>query len=588
MRRLALYSFYSKSGSAGSFVYYYIRELLKAADVVFLANGILSADARSRLEEMGCQVRVRENKGFDFGAWKDFLLSEDDSFYSRYDEIILCNSSCYGPVYPFSELFGEMESRSCDFWGLYRNPGSKGRKRSIPPHIQSYFLVLRKRLFSDKSFLDYFSGLSYAGSREEAVGQEVSFTGYFEERGFVPSSYLGSSLSKFIEDPTILMPAELLEQRFPLIKRKCFTADYSYINKISSSAQIRNLISFLENRTEYPADLIYEDLLRSEKNSNLIRALGLAYVLESASASGQTVSGSCRIAAVLCSSMADRIPSNIRYLKYLPDGSSVFVAAVSEKIRDAWTAVLSSLGNFRVEVMLQEVDSCSEAAFWLTFRDELSSFDYICLLKDLENTSSDPPLKDSFFSEHCLSSLLFSKQYVQNIIGLFQNHSRLGLLMPFLPMFAEWPERILNEEWGSSRKTAERIYSMLQLSVPFDDHPVVPWGGMLWIRSSAMSAFYRHDWGCDDFRLCQKGAEDGSLRSALLRMYPMIAQESGFFSGCVCPEELAGMELSNLYFTLQKYSMVKIESGRVHFSDVRKVLGLYLRRKFPGIFGKGK
>ena len=120
MRRLALYSFYSKYGSAGSFVYYYIRELLKSADVVFLANGILSADARTRLEEMGCQVRVRDNKGFDFGAWKDFLLSEDASFYSRYDEIILCNSSCYGPVFPFSVIFDEMESRSCDFWGLYR------------------------------------------------------------------------------------------------------------------------------------------------------------------------------------------------------------------------------------------------------------------------------------------------------------------------------------------------------------------------------------------------------------------------------------------------------------------------------------
>ena len=582
MRRLALYSFYSKYGSAGSFVYYYIRELLKSADVVFLANGILSADARTRLEEMGCQVRVRDNKGFDFGAWKDFLLSEDASFYSRYDEIILCNSSCYGPVFPFSVIFDEMESRSCDFWGLYRNPGSKERKRNIPPHIQSYFLVLGKKLFSDRCFRDYFSGLAYAGSWEEAVRQEVSFTGYFEERGFVSSSYLGSSLSKFIEDPTILMPAELLEQRFPLIKRKCFTADYSYINKISSSAQIRNLLCFLRAKTDYPADLIYEDLLSSEKNSNIIRALGLSYVLESDGDSGQIGSDSCRIAAVLCSSIAERIHSNIRYLKSLPDGSSVFIAAVSEKIRDAWTAVLSSLGNFRVEVRLQEEDSCPEAAFWLTFRDELSSFDYICLLKDLENTSSDPPLKDSFLSEHCFSSLLFSKQYVQNIIGLFQKHSRLGLLMPFLPMFAEWPERILNEEWGSGRERAERIYSMLQLTVPFDDHPVVPCGGMFWIRGGAMSAFYRHDWAFGDFRLDKK-TDNISLCDTLLRIYPMLVQESGFFSVCICPAELAGFNYANAYFNLLKYSALKISPGSVHFSDVRKVLRLYLKRKLRKI-----
>jgi len=578
MRRLALYSFYSKSGSAGSFVYYYIRELLKAADVVFLVNGILSADARTRLEEMGCQVRVRDNKGFDFGAWKDFLLSEDASFYSRYDEIILCNSSCYGPVYPFSELFGKMESRSCDFWGLYRNPGSKGRKRSIPPHIQSYFLVLRKKLFSDKCFLDYFSRLDYAGSWDEAVRQEGAFTGYFENRGFVSSSYLGSSLSEFIEDPTILMPVELLERKFPFIKRKCFTADYSYINKISSSAQIRNLLCFLRKKTDYPADLIYEDLLSSEKNSNIIRALGLSYVLESDGDSGHMVSDSCRIAAVLCSSIAERIPYNIRYLKSLPDGSSVFIAAVSEKIRDAWTAVLSSLGNFSVEIRLQKEDSCPEAAFWLTFRDELSSFDYICLLKDWENTSSDPPLKDIFFSEHCLSALLFSKQYVHNIISLFERRSRLGILMPFLPMFAEWPERILNEEWGSSRKTAERIYSMLQLTVPFDDHPVVPWGGMFWIRGGAMSAFYRHDWAFGDFRLDKK-TENISLCDTLLRMYPMLLQESGFFSGCICPAEFAGFNYANAYFNLLKYSALKISPGSVHFSDVMKVLVFYLKRK---------
>lgn len=578
MNRLALFSFYDKLGKVSSFIYYYIRELLKAADVVFLANGTLSNDARAALEEMGCKVRIRDNKGFDFGAWKDFLLSKDVSFYSRYDEIILSNSSCYGPVFPFSVIFDEMENRSCDFWGLYRNPGSKERKRNIPPHIQSYFLVLGKKLFSDRCFRDYFSGLAYAGSWEEAVRQEVSFTGYFEERGFVSSSYLGSSLSKFIEDPTILMPAELLEQRFPLIKRKCFTADYSYINKISSSAQIRNLLCFLRAKTDYPADLIYEDLLSSEKNSKIIMALGLLYVLESDGNSGQIGSDSCRIAAVLCSSIAERIHSNIRYLKSLPDGSSVFIAAASEKIREAWTEVLSSLGKYSVQIRLQEDGYGPESAFMTTFRDELSSFDYICLLHDWEDASSDPPLKERFFSEHCLSALLFSKQYVQKVISLFERHSRLGLLMPFLPMFAELPERILNEEWGSSRKTAERIYSMLQLTVPFDDHPVVPWGGMFWIRGGAMSAFYRHDWAFGDFRLDKK-TENISLCDTLLRMYPMLLQESGFFSGCICPAEFAGFNYANAYFNLLKYSALKISPGSVHFSDVMKVLVFYLKRK---------
>ena len=583
MNRLALFSFYDKLGKVSSFIYYYIRELLKAADVVFLANGTLSNDARAALEEMGCKVRIRDNKGFDFGAWKDFLLSEDVSFYSRYDEIILCNSSCYGPVYPFSLIFDEMESRACDFWGLYRNPGSKERKRNIPPHIQSYFLVLGKKLFSDRCFRDYFSGLAYAGSWEEAVRQEVSFTGYFEERGFASSAYLGSSLSEFIEDPTILMPAELLERKFPLIKRKCFTADYSYINKVSSSVQIRNLLSFLETKTDYPSDLIYEDLLRTEKNSNLLKALGLCYVLESDDDEERSSQSSGKAAAVLCSSLPERIPDNTRYLKSLPDGSSVFIAAASEKIRERWTEVLSSLEKYSVQIRLQEDGYGPESAFLTTFRDELSSFDYICLLRDREDAPSDPPLKDRFFSEHCLSALLFSKQYVQKVISLFERHSRLGLLMPFLPVFAEWPDKILNEEWGSGRERAERIYSMLKLSVPFDDHPVVPWGGMFWVSGRALSALYWHEWAADGFRHRQKGADDGSLCDSLFGMYPMIAQESGFFSGCVCPSALAGFQYANIYSNLQKRNALKINPDSVHFSDVRKVLGLYLMRKLRKI-----
>ena len=582
MRRLALFSFYSRSGIAGSYACYYLEQLSKIAETVCIVNGSLFPGGREKLEKSGCTVFCRENKGFDFGAWKEFLLSKDSAFFRKYDELILCNSSCYGPVYPFETLFAEMESRRCDFWGLYRHPGLKDRKHNIPPHIQSYFLVLKKKLFLDRCFHEYFSALPYAASWDDAVKEETSFTAYFEGKGFVSASYLGSVFSEYIENPTVFMPAELLSRKFPLVKRKCFTTDYSYINKISSSLQIKRLLSFLENSTDYPVDCIYEDLLQTSENSHLIKALGLSYVLPGSGTVEQPCDASA-IAAVLSSRQAERIPDNIRYLKSLPDGSTVCIVAYSEKIWGAWARELLKLGNYRTEIRLQEEGGGSAEAFFLSCRDIICSHEYVCLLCDSASAPSDPPVRDRFFADHCMSSLLFSREYVRNILRLFRKNERLGLLMPFVPMFSEWPQKILNEEWGSSRKKALEIYSMLCLSVPFDEHPVAPWGGMFWLRGRAMEAFYRYGWAADEL-----GAVKGSEGDALLRMCPMVAQESGFLSGCICPEELAGSEFSNLYFNLQKYSMVKIESGRVHFSDVRKVLGLYLRRKFPGIFGTGK
>lgn len=582
MKRLALFSFYSSAGIVRSFVFYYLEKLAEIADVVVIVNGSLQAESKALLEKNGYRVFCRENTGFDFGAWKEFLLSEDREFFRQYDELILCNCSCYGPVYPFSMIFEEMEKSECDFWGLYRHPGLKDRKHSIPPHIQSYFLVIRDRLFHDECFREYFSALPYAETWDDAVKEETSFTRHFEEKGFSSSSYLGSVFSEYIENPTIFMPAELLARKFPFIKKKCFTTDYSYINKISSSLQIKRLLSFLESSTDYPADCIYEDLLQTSENSHLIKALGLSYVLPGSGA-GDLPCDAGSVAALVCSRQIERIPDHIRYLRSLPEGAAICIAASSEELRDAWTGELPGLGNYLTEVRLQDRGGGCAAAFFLTCRDVISSHEYVCLLSDSDSAPSDPPVRDRFFSDHSLSCLLFSKEYVRNILSLFRKNERLGILMPFVPMFSEWPRKILNEEWGSCRGKALEIYSKLNLTVPFDEHPVVPWGGMFWLRGRAMEAFYRHGWTADELEAV-KGCEG----DALLRMYPMMAQESGFFSGCICPQELAGLEFSNLYFSLQKYSKVKIESGRVHFPDVRKVLGLYLRRKFPWIFGTGK
>ena len=588
MKRLALFSFYNKSGRVNSYVFYYLASLSKYAETVFIVNGDLLPESGKKLEAEGYAIFQRENKGFDFGAWKDFILSKESSFFSQYDEIILCNSSCYGPVYPFAELFDAMKDRASDFWGLYRHPGLKDGRLCVPPHLQSYFLVLRKRLFLDPCFREYFSGHAYAASWEDAVKQETSFTGYFEERGFASASYLGQALSEYIEDPTVFMPSELLGQRFPFIKRKCLTTDYGYINKISSAAQIHELLGHLRKSPDYPVDLIYEDLLESQQNSHLFKVLGLNYVLESRRKSVPESESSCSVAAVIYSSRPENIDTAIGYLTSLPEGSAVFIVTSSEKVRHEWLSRQDLPAKYRTEIRLQEKGLGAEAAYWLTCRDVSSSFDFICLLNDPEGRPSDPPLKDRFFSDHCFSALLFSKEYVLNIIKLFQDNERLGLLMPFVPMFAEWPDRTLNDEWGGSREAAGEIFSMLRLSVPFDDHPVAPWGGMFWIRGKSMAALYRHDWKEENFPADSAGKAGNSFAGALLRMYPVIEQESGFLSGCVCPSDLAGYQFSNLYSNLQKYSAVGLDSSHVHFSDVKKVLGLYLRRKLRKLFGSRK
>lgn len=106
---------------------------------------------------------------------------------------------------------------------------------------------------------------------------------------------------------------------------------------------------------------------------------------------------------------------------------------------------------------------------------------------------------------------------------------------------------------------------------------------MFWLRGRAMEAFYRLAWTHDGIESLGSGTDGSSLSEALLRMYPMIVQESGFFSGCVSPSELAGCQLSSMYYNLERCSNVKISHDGIHFSDVKKIVWLYLRRKLFGV-----
>ncbi|MDY3145520.1 MAG: rhamnan synthesis F family protein [Succinivibrionaceae bacterium] len=586
MKRLSLYVFYEKNGRLRDSDKYYLKGLKAVSEPAVIVNGHISEDGLEFLNREGYSVLCRNNIGFDFAAWKEYFEKNPDALL-KYDEVILCNCSCFGPVFPLAGVFRKMEGVRCDLWGLCRHPGEEGR---FPPHLQSYFLVIRSRLLRDSSFADYFRELKSAADWDEAVGQETHFTEYFENKGFISASFIDGSLSEIYPDPSIILPEKLLERGFPFVKRKVFSADYGLIQSYTDGTHIRALLDFLKNRTGYPLDLIRKDAVRSMPNSVIRNIFHLTFVVDSASVAPGTrdSSSSPSVSAIVYSYYEDLIDHNLWYLASLPIDCSLYIVVVSEKMRSAWNERLRESGR-KYEVRIQANRGRNEAAYWLTCRDVIEKSDYICLLHDKKTPSAKPPVKGLYFNEHCWKNVLFSPQYVQNIIALFESRPELGILMPTVPMFAEWPDLIMNREWAGDRDAAMNIFERLGLSVTFDEHPAAPWGAMFWVRGRAMAAFYRHDWTIGDFPEEPLKDSDGTVLHALERMYPMIAQESGFFSGWIIPSDLAGTYYDNLYARALAYRRETVkgflehpDSGKIHFSTVKKVLFSYIRKKLKG------
>ena len=150
-------------------LYEYQQFLLRAfkkiaADVVVVSNGFIKESIRKELEESGIEIR-HSGSHYDVGMWKEVIRELYSTNRMKiYDELILLNDSVFGPLYPLSRIWEQMDEKKTDFWGITAHPAMTLRKSNgvfieIPRFLQRYMIVFRKKILSDRRFEAFWSDL---------------------------------------------------------------------------------------------------------------------------------------------------------------------------------------------------------------------------------------------------------------------------------------------------------------------------------------------------------------------------------------------------------------------------------------------
>ena len=185
MKRLGIFVFYDKEGIVDKYVEVLLETMLQELKkLVIVVNGNINESSKQRMLNYSENIFVRENKGYDGGAYKDVFLNYlVDENWENWDEVVLFNDTFFGPLFSWKNVFGKMESEDLDFWGLTRHPGGGKMPLStneIPSHLQGYFLVCKKNLVLSEAFYLFWESLEYPQSYNEAVENfEIRFTTYF-------------------------------------------------------------------------------------------------------------------------------------------------------------------------------------------------------------------------------------------------------------------------------------------------------------------------------------------------------------------------------------------------------------------------
>ena len=224
MKRILVYAHYDKDGVVRRYVESALGALkTEVARVVFVTTAKLPPPEKAKLRGLADRLIEIDNVGYDFFSWRTGILSLADE-WADCDELVLMNSSVVGPIFPLANVFDKMRRSDADFWGMTES-------LEITPHLQSYFLVFRKRLLGDPAFIGYWRELRPLANRQDVIDQyELKLTRHFAARGFKPDSFVKMAdlrrcnvrhwLGGFRPDgnPTLLYPEELLKLKMPFVK----------------------------------------------------------------------------------------------------------------------------------------------------------------------------------------------------------------------------------------------------------------------------------------------------------------------------------------------------------------------------------
>ncbi len=561
IKRLAIFFFYDKDGIVDDYIPYMLNDLNKnISELLVVCNGKLTPEGRQKFKTLTPNILVRENKGFDVWAYKEGMEFYGWDKLKQFDEVILMNFTIFGPLYPFKEMFDEMDKRDVDFWGITKHHGFNFDPFGtiecgyIPEHIQSSFICIRSNMLNSPEFVSYWNNMSMVNSYGEAVGKhEAIFTEKFNNCGFKSAVYVETDdLKKFTHYPLMIYPLELVKnRRCPVIKRKSFTNEYyEFLNCTAGNPTI-DLYNYIRDNTYYNINLIWDNLLRTDNMSDIKRRMHFNYILDNKH-SVNLKEKAIKIALVIHIYYQDLIEYCFEYAKSIPNYADVYITTDTESKKVLIEEVFSHLKCNFLKVIVISNRGRDVSSLLVGSKDFIMKYDLVCFFHDKKTLQFEPYSIGESFAYKCCENILSTPEYVNNIISTFMEEPRLGMLTPPPPNHASF-FGVFGTEWGSNFSMTKELAQKLKINVDINIYkePIAPLGTMFWFRPSALKPLFNFDWDYNDFPE-EPNNNDGTILHAIERIYPLAAQQEGYYIGWCMNNDFAKLEFTNIYFMLRE------------------------------------
>ncbi|KAB1659476.1 glycosyltransferase [Pseudoclavibacter chungangensis] len=551
-KRIAFYLFYDPLGVVDDYVVHQLREFRRDFDTIFVVvNGGLDDEGRARLESVADTVWQRENVGFDVWGFKEAQAEFGWDALEEFDELHLINYTNFGPLYPLAEVLDRMDDLDVDFWGMTEHkevtPHPLRGVGTMPAHLQSPWLVVRKSMFSTPEYRQYWDEMPMITTYHQSVDRyETNFTPHFNRLGFTSRAAFPAE-NYAAANPHFENITEMLKDRVPIMKRRVFFHDPLHNDKVPIIA--RDALETVERTSDYPVELVYANLARTSQPRNFHTNASMMEILPDQDLTDPDVPAPS--VAVICHLYYDDLIDEIMaHVDNVPGAPDVFITTTDEGRRARILEGIARHGyTGNVDVRVIESNRGRDiSAFLVGCHDVLTDERYELIVKIHGKKSvQDGFNAGQWFKRHLLENLLPNRGYTANLIDLFRREPGLGMVFPPV-VHMGYPT--LGHAWFANLAPAREFAARFGITVPFDDNtPLSPFGSMFVARRRALAPIVDAGWTWNDFPEAD-GYKDGGLAHVIERMLSYIVLNEGYHVRTAMNVRLAAISHTFLEYKL--------------------------------------
>lgn len=571
VQRAAVYVFHDPNKIVDRYVPVFLAELKRfTAHLLVVVNGEVNDEGKALLESVADDILIRPNEGYDITGYKKGIERIGWKNLKQYDELILVNSTLYGPIYPFDEMFKTMSRKKVDFWGITKHHKvdfdvfGTCKYGYVPEHIQSSFLVIRKPMLTGIFFRRRWEQLPEIHSYGEAIGFfEVIFTKEANEAGFKSAVYVDTDdLEGYTRYPLMMMSDELIiNRKCPVMKQKSFSQNYYDIITDTIGNATADTFEHIRNNTDYDVNLIWDNILRTSNMDDIKKEMHLNYILprdqmlekqETYPAPYRPAEGKKRVALMMHLYYPDLVDYMLDYARRMPEDADLIVSSPNKETLRIFEEKTKGMKFGKIIALPMGNRGRDVSAVLVALKPYINDYRYICFVHDKKTVQTKPYANGRGFAYKCMECNLGSRTYIENIIETFERNPRLGMLMPPSPNHGNFYQ-IVGQEWASNYTNTLALGYKLKLNVNINPNkePITPLGTMFWFRPEALRTLIDYPWTYEDFPKEPNGW-DGTLLHAVERIYGFVVQHEGYYPAWVMHDHFASMEVTNLAFNLRE------------------------------------